>query len=75
MTCYIHLPFYLLYFSNLDESLDLLSGFSEVHRLPKTYISFLADNFRASEICTDAKETCYNWFCKIASVRELLPRM
>ncbi|XP_031105596.1 VPS35 endosomal protein sorting factor-like isoform X2 [Ipomoea triloba] len=38
-------------------------------------IHSLPDNFQASDICTDAKETCYNWFCKIASVRELLPRI
>ncbi|XP_019193778.1 PREDICTED: UPF0505 protein isoform X1 [Ipomoea nil] len=38
-------------------------------------IHSLPDNFRASDICTDAKETCYNWFCKVASVRELLPRI
>ncbi|KAF8409587.1 hypothetical protein HHK36_005665 [Tetracentron sinense] len=35
----------------------------------------LPDNFKASDICSDAKETCYNWFCKIGSIRELLPRI
>ncbi|XP_022733809.1 UPF0505 protein C16orf62 homolog isoform X2 [Durio zibethinus] len=35
----------------------------------------LPENFRASDVCIDAKETCYNWFCKVGSIRELLPRI
>ncbi|MCD7469575.1 hypothetical protein HAX54_008688 [Datura stramonium] len=35
----------------------------------------LPDNFHATEICAEAKETCYNWFCKVGSIRELLPRI
>ncbi|KAK7320363.1 hypothetical protein VNO77_29773 [Canavalia gladiata] len=35
----------------------------------------LAENFEASNICADAKETCYNWFSKIGAVQELLPRI
>lgn len=35
----------------------------------------MAENFQASDICYDAKETCNNWFCKIGSIHELLPRM
>ncbi|XP_049350049.1 uncharacterized protein LOC125814625 isoform X1 [Solanum verrucosum] len=35
----------------------------------------LPDNFQATEICAEAKETCYNWFCKVGSIRELLPRI
>jgi hypothetical protein len=34
-----------------------------------------AENFEASDICADAKETCYNWFSKIGAVQDLLPRM
>jgi len=33
------------------------------------------ENFEASNICADAKETCYNWFSKIGAVQDLLPRM
>ncbi|KAL3627067.1 IQ domain-containing protein iqm3 [Castilleja foliolosa] len=50
-----------------------------------TFLSFLnengvnldevEDNFKAGDICFEAKETCNNWFNKIGSVRELLPRM
>ncbi|KAL7130929.1 hypothetical protein ABFS83_13G165300 [Erythranthe nasuta] len=39
------------------------------------YICSLPDNFKESDICFDAKETCNNWFSKIGSVRELLPRI
>ncbi|XP_061342230.1 uncharacterized protein LOC133288485 isoform X2 [Gastrolobium bilobum] len=35
----------------------------------------LAENFEASDICADAKETCNNWFSKIGAVQELLPRI
>ncbi|XP_021906119.1 UPF0505 protein C16orf62 homolog [Carica papaya] len=38
-------------------------------------ICSLPENFEAKNICTDAKETCYNWFCKVGSIRELLPRI
>ncbi|XP_059443996.1 uncharacterized protein LOC132175919 isoform X2 [Corylus avellana] len=40
-----------------------------------TRICSLPENFQASDICYDAKETCNNWFCKIGSIRELLPRI
>ncbi|KAM7498908.1 hypothetical protein LguiA_023322 [Lonicera macranthoides] len=40
-----------------------------------TLICSLREDFAASNICFDAKETCYNWFCKIGSIRELLPRI
>ncbi|KAI4340039.1 hypothetical protein MLD38_024915 [Melastoma candidum] len=35
----------------------------------------LPENFVASDVCSDAKETCYNWLSKIGSVKELLPRI
>ncbi|XP_051125421.1 uncharacterized protein LOC127247563 isoform X2 [Andrographis paniculata] len=38
-------------------------------------ICSLPDNFKATDICFDAKETCNNWFNKIGSVYELLPRI
>ncbi|XP_058095163.1 uncharacterized protein LOC131240743 isoform X2 [Magnolia sinica] len=40
-----------------------------------TLICCLPENFKASDVSIDAKETCNNWFCKIGSIRELLPRI
>ncbi|KAL0362848.1 UNVERIFIED_CONTAM: VPS35 endosomal protein sorting factor-like [Sesamum calycinum] len=33
------------------------------------------NNFKPSDVCFDAKETCNNWLSKVGSVRELLPRI
>ncbi|KAM7251968.1 hypothetical protein ACFE04_023851 [Oxalis oulophora] len=40
-----------------------------------TKLCFLPDNFQVNDICFEAKETCMNWFCKVGSIRELLPRI
>ncbi|KAK4439774.1 VPS35 endosomal protein sorting factor-like [Sesamum alatum] len=39
------------------------------------FIYALPDNFKAGDVCFDAKETCNNWLSKVGSVRELLPRI
>ncbi|XP_024968230.1 UPF0505 protein C16orf62 homolog isoform X1 [Cynara cardunculus var. scolymus] len=40
-----------------------------------TMICSLPDDFDSNNICLEAKETCSNWFRKIASIHELLPRI
>ncbi|XP_058095164.1 uncharacterized protein LOC131240743 isoform X3 [Magnolia sinica] len=37
-----------------------------------TLICCLPENFKASDVSIDAKETCNNWFCKIGSIRFLI---
>ncbi|KAG6551128.1 hypothetical protein Mapa_007363 [Marchantia paleacea] len=38
-------------------------------------ISPLPVNFTADDVRQEAKDTCFNWFYKIGSIRELLPRI
>ncbi|XP_042519563.1 VPS35 endosomal protein-sorting factor-like isoform X2 [Macadamia integrifolia] len=76
------LQFYPTAFVLVTDVLDIL-GDMVWERIKKkaeyaddgTKICSLLDDFEASDVCADAKETCNNWFCKIGSIRELLPRI
>jgi len=51
----------------LDKSVTYIAGTNAQVRL--------SENFRPDEVPDSAKETCRNWFYKIASIRELVPRL
>ncbi|KAK9269685.1 hypothetical protein L1049_001463 [Liquidambar formosana] len=76
------LQFYPMLFVLATDIMDMLGDmvWERIERKAEfaedgTIICSLPENFEASDICDDAKETCYNWFCKIGSIRELLPRI
>lgn len=50
-----------------DKSSTVTSGSKAVRSLP--------ENFTPEEVPESAKETCRNWFYKVASIRELIPRL
>ncbi|GFP79107.1 upf0505 protein [Phtheirospermum japonicum] len=76
------IPFYPTLFVLATDIMDMLGDLvwdrikqkSEINE-DKRLTCSLPDNFKAGDICFEAKETCNNWFSKIGSVRELLPRI
>ncbi|CAH2036358.1 unnamed protein product [Thlaspi arvense] len=76
------LQFYPTVFVIVTDMLDMLGDMvwerikeKAEHDVDGTVICTLLNDFQASDICLEARETCYNWFCKVGSVRELLPRI
>ncbi|OMP04384.1 Vacuolar protein sorting-associated protein 35 [Corchorus olitorius] len=70
------LNFYPTLFVLAADVLDMLGDMVwERIRLKAEFAEDGTENFGASDVCTDAKETCYNWFCKVGSIQELLPRI
>ncbi|XP_068666819.1 uncharacterized protein [Aristolochia californica] len=74
--------FYPTLFVSVTDIMDML-GDSVWERIKKKAefsddgnpICSLPEAFTSSDVCSEAKETCSNWFCKIGSIRELLPRI
>lgn len=76
------LQFYPMLFALATDIMDMLGDMvferikckAEVSE-DGTRICYLPADFTSSDICSDAKETCNNWFYKIGSIQELLPRI
>ncbi|KAG5392105.1 hypothetical protein IGI04_022068 [Brassica rapa subsp. trilocularis] len=76
------LQFYPTVFVVVTDMLDMVGDMvwerikeKAEHDVDGTVICTLPNDFQANDICLEARETCYNWFCKVGSVRELLPRI
>eukprot|EP01094_Clydonella_sp_ATCC50884_P003835 TRINITY_DN1294_c0_g1_i1.p1 TRINITY_DN1294_c0_g1~~TRINITY_DN1294_c0_g1_i1.p1 ORF type:complete len:822 (+),score=193.91 TRINITY_DN1294_c0_g1_i1:196-2661(+) len=54
---------------------DRLKGRSVTYDSLNSVPVHLPENFRSEDVTPLARETCRNWFFKVASVRELVPRL
>ncbi|KAK0049257.1 UPF0505 protein [Biomphalaria pfeifferi] len=75
------IPFYPSKFVLITDILDTFGRLVYDRLLDKAQSSLpgrslkLSANFTSDEVPEAAKETCRNWFFKIASIRELIPRL
>lgn len=77
------LPFYPSQFVLITDILDnfgklvfeRLRSKADYYEAGSNVSKGLPENFTPDMVSSDVKETCLNWFYKIASIRELLPRL
>uniref|UniRef100_A0A4W3I4R3 VPS35 endosomal protein-sorting factor-like n=1 Tax=Callorhinchus milii TaxID=7868 RepID=A0A4W3I4R3_CALMI len=68
------IQFYPSKFVLITDILDTFGKDSYQHFICRNCFLVLQDNFSPDEVNETAKETCLNWFFKIASIRELISR-
>nr|XP_008122571.1 PREDICTED: UPF0505 protein C16orf62 [Anolis carolinensis] len=69
------IQFYPSKFVLITDILDTFGNLVVTRVLSVTFSSsFFPENFTPESVNDTAKETCLNWFFKIASIRELIPR-
>ena len=70
----IFIKWILLHWTTGFINLIMTNGNSDIFTNGAFILLFPLENFTSAEVPEAAKEICHNWFFKIASIRELIPR-